>query len=141
MKIASCFISQCCPWNNDENSTTYESTHPIWRTFNLAHAWRKQNHCSSERQSKNTTQETMESGNLNIYSSLPLKGFMEFNVTVNNISVISWRSIILVEAIGVPGENHRPAAGHQQTLSHNVVSGAHRHERYIQTHNVSGDRH
>jgi hypothetical protein len=31
---------------------------------------------------------------------------MEFNATFNNISVISWRSVLLVEEIGVPGENH-----------------------------------
>jgi len=33
-----------------------------------------------------------------------------FNATFNNISVISWRSVSLVEETGVPGENHRPAA-------------------------------
>jgi hypothetical protein len=32
--------------------------------------------------------------------------FMLFNVTFNNISVISWRSVLLVEENGVPGENH-----------------------------------
>jgi hypothetical protein len=26
------------------------------------------------------------------------------------ISVISWRSVLIVEQTGVPGENHRPAA-------------------------------
>jgi hypothetical protein len=41
---------------------------------------------------------------------------------------------------GVPWENHRPAASHWQTLSHNVVSSTPR-LRGIQTHNVSGDRH
>jgi len=45
-----------------------------------------------------------------------------FNATFNNISVISWKSVLLVEEIGVPGENHRPAASHQQTLSPSVVS-------------------
>jgi len=30
--------------------------------------------------------------------------FMVFNTTFNNISVISWRSILLVEETGVPGE-------------------------------------
>jgi hypothetical protein len=30
----------------------------------------------------------------------------------NNISVISWRSVLLVEETGVPGENHGPAASH-----------------------------
>jgi hypothetical protein len=33
-----------------------------------------------------------------------------FNTTFNNISVISWRSVLLVEETGVPGENHRPVA-------------------------------
>jgi hypothetical protein len=37
---------------------------------------------------------------------------MEFNVSFNNISVISWWSVLLVEETGVPGENHRPAANH-----------------------------
>jgi hypothetical protein len=31
---------------------------------------------------------------------------MVFNATFNNISVISWRSVLLVEKTGVPGENH-----------------------------------
>ena len=35
---------------------------------------------------------------------------MVFNTTFNNISVISWRSVLLVKEIGVPGENHRPVA-------------------------------
>jgi len=43
---------------------------------------------------------------------------MVFNATFNNISAISWRSVLLVEETG---ENHRPAASHRQTLSHNVV--------------------
>jgi len=32
--------------------------------------------------------------------------------TFNNISVISWRSVLLVEETGGSGENHRPAASH-----------------------------
>ena len=39
-------------------------------------------------------------------------GFMVFNTTFNNISVISWRSVLLVEETGVPGENHRPVESH-----------------------------
>jgi len=35
---------------------------------------------------------------------------MEFNVTYNNISVILWRSVLLVGEFGVPGESHRPAS-------------------------------
>ena len=46
---------------------------------------------------------------------------MVFNDTFNNISALSWRSVLLVEDIGVPGENHRPVAILWQTLSHNVV--------------------
>ena len=38
--------------------------------------------------------------------------FIVFNVTFNNISVISWRSVLLVEDTGVPGENHHPVASH-----------------------------
>ena len=33
-----------------------------------------------------------------------------FNATFNNISVISWRSFLLVKEPGVPGENHLPPA-------------------------------
>jgi hypothetical protein len=48
--------------------------------------------------------------------------FIVLNAAFNNISVISWRSVLLVEETRVPGENHRPVANHRQTLSHNVVS-------------------
>jgi hypothetical protein len=37
---------------------------------------------------------------------------MVFNVTFNNISDKSWRSVLLMEETGVPGENHRPDANH-----------------------------
>jgi hypothetical protein len=39
-------------------------------------------------------------------------GFMVFNATFNNISVISWLSVLLVEETGVLGENHKPVASH-----------------------------
>jgi hypothetical protein len=32
--------------------------------------------------------------------------FMVFKGTFNNISVISWQSVLLVEETGVAGENH-----------------------------------
>ena len=35
---------------------------------------------------------------------------MIFITTLNNISAILWRSVLLAEETGVPGENHRPAA-------------------------------
>jgi hypothetical protein len=41
-----------------------------------------------------------------------LVGFMVFNTTFNNISVILWWSVLLVEETSVPGENHRPVASH-----------------------------
>ena len=63
---------------------------------------------------------------------------MVFNGTFNNISAISGRSVLLVEKPGVPGENHRPATSHWQTLSHNVVS-SNPTLSWGRTHNVSGD--
>ena len=35
-----------------------------------------------------------------------------FNATFNNISVISWRSVLLVEETGGPEENHRIVVNH-----------------------------
>ena len=35
-----------------------------------------------------------------------------FNATFNNISAISWRSVLLVEENEIPGENLEPAARH-----------------------------
>ena len=48
---------------------------------------------------------------------------MVFNATFNNISAISWLSVLLMGETGAPRENHRHAESHGQTLSHNVVSG------------------
>ena len=44
---------------------------------------------------------------------------MVFHTAFNNISVISCRSVLLVEEIGVLGENHQHAASHWHTFSHN----------------------
>jgi len=43
-------------------------------------------------------------------------GVRVFNATSNNISVITWWSVLLVEETGVPGENHWPVASHQISL-------------------------
>ena len=64
---------------------------------------------------------------------------MVFNATFNNLSYIVAVIFFLVEETGVPGENHRPAASHLQTLSHNAASSTHR-LRGIRTHYVSDDR-
>ena len=52
------------------------------------------------------------------------------------ISVISWRSVLLVEETGGPRENQRPFASHWQTLPHNTI---HLALIEIRTHNISGD--
>ena len=64
-----------------------------------------------------------------IYSWRLGLGLWGFNTAFNNISVISWWSVLLVEETGVPVQNHRPVACHSQTLSHNVVSSTHHHEK------------
>jgi len=50
---------------------------------------------------------------------------MVFNATFNNISVIPWRSVLLVEEIGVPGSRRKPPTCRKSltnlALSHNVV--------------------
>jgi len=47
---------------------------------------------------------------------------MIFNATFNNISAISWQSVLLVEEIKVLGENNRFVKSHSQILSNDVVS-------------------
>ena len=54
---------------------------------------------------------------------------MVFNANFNNISVISWQSVSLVEETRETGENPRPATSNCQTLSCNVVSSTPRHVR------------
>jgi hypothetical protein len=63
---------------------------------------------------------------------------MVSNVTFNNISVILWRSVLLVEETEGPGESHRPAGSHWQILSHNVVHIALSGSR---THNITNIAH
>jgi hypothetical protein len=57
-----------------------------------------------------------------------------FNATFNNISVISWHSVLLVEET-----EYWPVASNWQTLSHNVVLSTPRLSG-VQT-LISGDRH
>jgi len=46
--------------------------------------------------------------------------FIVFNATFNNISVISWASVLLEEETGGPRKNHRPATSsiYADTKSH-----------------------
>ena len=64
---------------------------------------------------------------------------MVFNVAFNNISVISWWSVLLAEVNLSIRRKPQIDANYLQTLPHNIVSSTPRHER-IRTH-VSGDRH
>jgi hypothetical protein len=47
---------------------------------------------------------------------------MVINTSFNNISAISRQSAVLVDEIGIPGENHQPVANPWPTLSHNAIS-------------------
>ena len=55
------------------------------------------------------------SDDLNPYLGIELVWFMVFKATFSNSSVMSWRSVLLVEETGVPGENHRLLASHLVT--------------------------
>ena len=63
---------------------------------------------------------------------------MVFNAIFNTISVLTWRSVLLMEETGGAGENHRPVVSHWQTLSHYVV---HLALIEIRTHIISGNKH
>ena len=77
---------------------------------------------------------------LMFWFGLVLWCLFKLNAIFNNISVVSWRSVLLVEETGIPGENYWPVVSHWQNWTHNVVSSTPRLGG-IQSLNVGGDRH
>ena len=72
--------------------------------------------------------------NISDIQSISLVWFMVFNATINNISVITWRLVLLVEETGIPGK----------TTDLSQVADKLYHIMYrlsgIRTHKVSEDR-
>jgi hypothetical protein len=66
---------------------------------------------------------------------------MMFHATFNNMSVISWRSVLLMEETRsrVPGENH-DLSQVTDKLYHIMLHQVHLPTSRVRTHSISGDR-
>ena len=71
---------------------------------------------------------------------LPRCRVMVFNVTFNNILVISWRSVLLVEETGVP-EKTPDMPEDIDKLYHIMLYRVHFAINGVRFHNLNGDRH
>ena len=69
-------------------------------------------HCPLKSENKGELDLSLVRDTLGLFGGFFWGGGGVFNAPFNNISAISWRSVLLVEDSGVPGENHRPVAGH-----------------------------